>query len=596
MNFREQWLAPGSGTSLERRRPETGQSLTARAAALGLSFDPRPERNGFRAEANSHGDIDEISAAIRAGRAVTAVRNGEARLFFAPDARDFQLLAARIAEQPGLRDRISITTPAAIRRLLLAANQKPLVAHAINALQRLRPDLSARRLLTRPQIVVLAVLLLGIAAAIFLTGWVAIAVLDILAGLLFLGVILIRMQAITGVAHRARQRPAELPDTDPAKLPIYSVLLPLHHEAHMVADLVAAMDQLAWPREKLDIKLIVEADDRATIAAIIALQLAAPFELIRVPPSGPRTKPKALAYALPLVRGDYVTVYDAEDRPDPLQLAEAHAAFAAGGPDLACLQAPLLIDNADANGLTALFALEYSVQFDGVLPLLATFDLPLPLGGTSNHFRRAALEWIGGWDPYNVTEDADLGVRLVRFGYRAAMLERPTYEEAPATVKSWLAQRTRWLKGWMQTVLVHLRAPQRLLREIGPKRFAGFMLTSLGSLVAAAVHPLYIATALMMLVDPARLWRANSPLLAGMAFLNLFNLVAAYFVFALLSRQTYRLRRQNRPAGALIYLPAYWVLLSIACYRALFELIIAPHHWAKTRHVGRRRRGRSPTA
>lgn len=381
-----------------------------------------------------------------------AMRDGEARLLIAPAAEEFQLLAARIAEQPGLRDRIAITTPAAIRRLLLNANQKSFAAHAIHGLSRQRPDLSARQLFTPAQLVVILSLLAGIAGAIYLAGWVTVAVLDILAALLFLAIIMIRMQAITLVTHNARQRRPDLPEADPARLPVYTILLPLHDEAHMIGDLLAAMERLVWPREKLDIKLIVEADDARTIAAIAALRLGPPYELIRVPAARPRTKPKALAFALPLARGEFVTVYDAEDRPDPMQLLEAYTAFAAANADLACLQAPLLIDNADTNGLTALFALEYSVQFDGILPWLATLDMPLPLGGTSNHFRRAALERVGGWDPYNVTEDADLGIRLARFGYRSATIQCPTYEEAPATVKSWLAQRTRWLKGWMLTL------------------------------------------------------------------------------------------------------------------------------------------------
>lgn len=197
---------------------------------------------------------------------------------------------------------------------------------------------------------------------------------------------------------------------------------------------------------------------------------------------------------------------------------------------------------------------------------------------------------MGGWDPYNVTEDADLGIRLARFRYRARTITRPTYEEAPLTTGLWLNQRTRWLKGWMQTFLVHTRQPLRLWREIGTRRLAGFLLTSIGSVVAAAVYPVYLATALFLLFDPALLWRANSPLVAGMIMLNLFNFIAAYFVFGLLATMTFHMRRSRRPAGALIFLPAYWLLLSLACYRALIQLFLAPHHWAKTPHLGRRAR------
>ncbi|MCX5478416.1 glycosyltransferase [Kaistia geumhonensis] len=559
-----------------------------RAAELGLRFIASPTGEGYRARPDMADDVAAIAATIRRGSLAAAERDGERAIFIAPERGDLRSLSARVRADPAIAGLVMVTTPAAVRRLLLARYRMALVRDATERLATRRPDLSARRLVTRAEGAVLATVLFGIAAAIFLLGAPAIAAIEILAGLVFLATILLRMQAISVVTHRRRHRRTELPQVEPESLPVYSILLPVYREPHMLAELVGCMERLVWPREKLDIKLIVEADDKATLAAARVLRLQAPFEVLAVPAFGPRTKPKALAFALPLARGELVTVFDAEDRPDPLQLIEAYLAFQRGGPDLACVQAPLLVDNTATNGLTALFALEYSVQFDGVLPLLADLDLPLPLGGTSNHFRRAVLEDVGGWDPYNVTEDADLGLRLARFGYRTGVIERPTLEEAPRTVSVWLGQRTRWLKGWMQTLLVHLRSPRRLLREIGPRRFAYCLLVLFGSLVAAAIHPVYLATALALIFDPARLWRADSPLFAAMTMLSLFNLVSAYGVFVLLSRETFHLRHLPWPASALVYLPAYWLLLSIACYRAIGELIIAPHHWSKTRHVGRR--------
>ncbi len=563
-------------------------AFRARAAELGLRFVANPLGEGYRARAGTANDVAAIAAAIRKGSLAAAERDDEKVIFIAPDSGDVLSLFARLRKDPAIARLVIVTTPAAIRRLLLARYRMALVRDATDRLARWRPDLSARLLVTRIEGAILAVLLFAIAAAVFLLGAPAVAAIEILAGFVFLATVLLRMQAISVVTHRRRHRRTELPRVEPDNLPVYSILLPLYREPHMVAELAGCMQRLVWPREKLDIKLIVEADDSATLAAAKALRLQPPFEILAVPSYGPRTKPKALAFALPLARGEYVTVFDAEDRPDPLQLVEAHLAFERGGADLACVQAPLLVDNTATNGLTALFALEYSVQFDGVLPLLADLDLPLPLGGTSNHFRRAVLEEVGGWDPYNVTEDADLGLRLARFGYRSGVIDRPTLEEAPRTVGVWLGQRTRWLKGWMQTLLVHLRSPRRLLREIGPRRFAYCLLVLFGSLVAAAIHPVYLATALALLFDPARLWRADSPLFAAMTMLSLFNLVSAYGVFVLLSRETFRLRRLPWPASALFYLPAYWLLMSLACYRAIGELIIAPHHWSKTCHVGRR--------
>lgn len=593
LNIRE--TQPATTPWWPDERARALRPMAVQAEALGLSFIATPERRGVTArpdpnapDPSSPEGFQHLAAAIRDGRATLGEADGRSLLLLAPRPEDLPALAARIEASPTLGSRIVVTTPAAIRRLLVHANRKLIALDAVTRLWRARPDLSARRLATPLQIAVIAALLAVAGLAVALAGWTAVAVIDLFAGLLFLAIVVMRMQAISLVAAHARRPPVEPAPLEGEELPVYSVLLPLHDEPHMVGELVAAMERLEWPRDRLDIKLILEADDRRTLAAVAALRLGPPFEVIRVPRFGPRTKPKALAFALPLARGDYVTVYDAEDRPDPLQLLEAHRTFSSAGPELACLQSPLLVDNASANGLTALYGLEYSVQFDGVLPLLAAHDLPLPLGGTSNHFRRAALMRIGGWDPYNVTEDADLGIRLARFGYRSATLDRPTLEEAPRSARIWLRQRGRWLKGWMQTFLVHMRAPRRLIREIGPQRFAAFVLTSLGSVVAAAVHPIYLATAIAMLIQPALLFRMDSPALAAMTFLHLFNLVAAYGVFALLSAKTYRLRRQVRPTGALLYLPAYWLLLSLACYRALVELLFAPHHWAKTPHVGRR--------
>ena len=206
-----------------------------------------------------------------------------------------------------------------------------------------------------------------------------------------------------------------------------------------------------YPREKLDIVIALEADDRDTRAAIEKRKGCLPVTLVTVPVSHPRTKPKALNAALPFARGSFTVIYDAEDRPEPDQLRRALQAFGAGGNRLACVQAKLCIDNTGDGWLARMFTAEYAGQFDVFLPGLAAMRLPLPLGGSSNHFRTATLRAIGGWDAYNVTEDADLGMRLSRFGHRTAVIASTTYEEAPARLGAWLRQRTRWFKGWMQT-------------------------------------------------------------------------------------------------------------------------------------------------
>ncbi len=203
------------------------------------------------------------------------------------------------------------------------------------------------------------------------------------------------------------------------------------------------------------------------------------------------------------------------------------------------------------------------------------------------HFRREALIEVGGWDPFNVTEDADLGLRLARFGYRSATLELPTWEEAPATLGPWMRQRTRWFKGWMQTWLVHSRRPLRLLHELGWNRFLGFNLIGTGLIVSALIHPVYLATLLVMATDPLVLWGDGGAFAAMVVGVNLFNLFAGYTAMAALATRTLNLRGNHGGARALVLLPFYWLLMSVASYRALIQLVFRPHKWEKTPHHGR---------
>ena len=306
------------------------------------------------------------------------------------------------------------------------------------------------------------------------------------------------------------------------------------------------------------------------------MRLGAPFELIVAPPLAPRTKPKALNAALPFARGAFVAVYDAEDRPEPDQLRRALAAFDAGDSRLACAQARLTVDNTADSWLARLFTAEYAGLFDVFLPSLAAWKLPLPLGGSSNHFRTDVLLRIGAWDPYNVTEDADLGMRLARFGYCATMIDSTTHEEAPAHLRPWLKQRTRWFKGWMQTWLVHMRAPRKLLRELKPAGFSVFQLLVGGSVLAALVHPFFLL---------AFLWQLAAE---GAATIHV-SFYGAMLLLGYLTSMTLAVvglahRNLLKCAWALLLIPIYWLLLSLAAWRALDQLMRDPYRWEKTEH------------
>jgi cellulose synthase/poly-beta-1,6-N-acetylglucosamine synthase-like glycosyltransferase len=310
------------------------------------------------------------------------------------------------------------------------------------------------------------------------------------------------------------------------------------------------------------------------------------FQIVELPPCPPATKPKALAAALWIAKGELVTVFDAEDSPASDQLKRAAERLMAD-PRLGCVQARLVIDNADGSWLARQLALEYAAQFSGLLPLLTRLDAPVLLGGTSNHFRRSTLMKIGGWDPYNVTEDADLGLRLARFGYSVGTLPSETCEEAPRRLAPWLRQRTRWMKGWMQTWCVHMRDPVRLFRDLGFRRFVYVQLLLTGSLACALIHPLFYV------VLAADLWSGVLPgsgtegITATLAWVGAVNFVLGYLVAAL-SMLCFAPTAKAKPTLlSIIGIPIYWLLISAATWRAAWKLVSEPFTWEKTPHSAR---------
>ena len=330
-----------------------------------------------------------------------------------------------------------------------------------------------------------------------------------------------------------------------------------------------------YPAGKLDVILIVEANDPETHAAITGRKHRLPITVIPAPPVGPCTKPKALNIALELARGVFVAVYDAEDRPDSNQLRCALQAFHSGDDDLACVQARLCVDT-KLTWLARYFTAEYAGHFDVFLSKLAALGLPLPLGGSSNHFRTAVLRQVGGWDPYNVTEDADLGMRLARFGYRCAVINSTTYEEAPTSVRRWLGQRSRWFKGWMQTFLVHMREPRQLLRELGLRGFVTFLLVVGGNAFAAMAHPIFVVGLFCRIAfgvgDPLEIATCAASVLIG------------YMPSIFLAWRGLSYRGVPKRLRILAWTPVHWLLLSVAAWRAAGELIATPSYWNKTEH------------
>ncbi len=367
---------------------------------------------------------------------------------------------------------------------------------------------------------------------------------------------------------------------DAAALPTYSILVPMYDEsAEVMQRLIMNLSKLDYPKEKLDIKLICEADDTATIDALKALRPPQTMEIIAVPPSLPRTKPKACNVALAHVRGEYVVIYDAEDAPAPDQLKRAYVMFRDGARDLACVQASLNYYNRDENTLTQMFAIEYSALFNLLLPALERMGLPIPLGGTSNHLKTAALRDVGGWDAFNVTEDADLGIRLHYFGYKTRILASLTLEESPISLGAWMKQRTRWIKGYIQTWLVYTRDTRMLKQRLGLRGYYGFQFFIGAPALTFLLAPIFWATFIVSLVGV--LGNPLSPTMQVICGVSFIGGVLGHWLFA---RKVMQLEGWAHMHLAFMLYPLYWLLHSVAAARALWQLATAPHYWDKTRH------------
>jgi cellulose synthase/poly-beta-1,6-N-acetylglucosamine synthase-like glycosyltransferase len=471
------------------------------------------------------------------------------------------------------------------RELLAATERKFRQVCRRNALHQLRerePQFSAATTITRAQIKAFAMLCLVLAVCFVASpGFTGTAIVGALASVLLV-TLLFRVILWWAGRGQAWRPPVAAPVPDD-ELPDYTILVPLYREANVLSHLAAALRAIDYPRDRLDIKLIVEEDDLETATAAEAATAFDPqFSIVRVPYDAPRTKPRACNYALSLAVGEFTVIFDAEDRPEPDQLRKAVAAFRTAPAHVACLQARLEFFNANENWLTKSFALDYFLWFGHLLPGLERLNIPMPLGGTSNHFRTAALRSIHGWDPYNVTEDADIGIRLARLGLRTRTLDSTTFEEAANTLHNWLRQRSRWLKGYMQTWLVHMRSPAELYRSAGLGGFIGFQLFIGGTFLSALANPFLWLVFLFSHMFGVSL--LGPPLSNAISAYSGFGLVAGNTLFASLAVVAPRGRGLNELTPYGLTAPAYWLLVSLAALRAAWQLVRDPFYWEKTAH------------
>ncbi|EKD90932.1 MAG: hypothetical protein ACD_30C00056G0009 [uncultured bacterium] len=376
----------------------------------------------------------------------------------------------------------------------------------------------------------------------------------------------------------------EISNLENMGLPIYTILCPLYREANVLPNFLKSIDNLNYPKDKLDVILLLEEDDKETINKASAMEMPSYVRTLIVPDSQPKTKPKACNYGLNFARGEYLVIYDAEDRPEPDQLLKAYLAFQKLPKETVCLQAKLNYFNPHQNLLTRFFTAEYSLWFDIVLTGLQSIGTTIPLGGTSNHFKTQVLRDLEGWDPFNVTEDCDLGIRLFKFGLKTAVIDSITLEEANSNFKNWIRQRSRWIKGYMQTYLVHMRNPIGFIKNYGIHALI-FQLVIGARISFMLINPfLWLTTiayfTLYQFVGP----QIESLFPSIVFYMAAFSLMIGNFVYI----YNYMIGCTKRGHYSLIkyvyLIPLYWIMASIASYVAIYQLIVKPHYWEKTIH------------
>jgi cellulose synthase/poly-beta-1,6-N-acetylglucosamine synthase-like glycosyltransferase len=451
-----------------------------------------------------------------------------------------------------------------------------------------RPELSALQTITKPQTIALCLMILawGISGLVFGLNMIMVTLAAIA---IVYGVNLVLSIFMT---FRADQQSAQEQIADDvvhalkdADWPKYTILCPLYREAAVVPQFVQAIQALDYPAEKLQVLFLTEANDHETRNAISALSLPSHFQIVTVPDGSPRTKPRACNYGLLLATGQYIVIYDAEDVPDPLQLKKSVLTFANHETDVVCVQAKLNCYNAQQNILTRWYTAEYSMWFDLILPGLQQLGLAVPLGGTSNHFRTAVLRTLGAWDAYNVTEDCDLGIRLARCHLKTVVLDSTTYEEATSHLRTWLRQRSRWIKGYMQTFLVHMRHPLAMLKNGQFSDLLSLQLVIGNRVGTLFINPLmWILTLIYIAFNSSVVLLYHTLFPKSILYLGAFCFFLGNFFYLYLYLLGCLKQKKYHLIPWALLTPLYWVLTSIAALLALWELLVKPHHWHKTMH------------
>ncbi|MDD9716362.1 glycosyltransferase family 2 protein [Dinoroseobacter sp. PD6] len=501
-----------------------------------------------------------------------------ATVYLVAEPEEFADIAATLPPEAG-QPVLAVAGADAIAEAIRAAHAPHLIARAETALP---GRWSCRGFRPLSAMMGLVCLSLATAALVLIPGlvtsalmWITLAVLAITMGFKL-------MLAVACLSARPPPQPPPERNKTRPPLPAMSILVPLLRESEVAEKLLNNLDRLRYPRALLDVLFVVEAEDDVTKNALSQLRLPQGFRMLEVPRGTVQTKPRALNFALPFCRGEIVGIYDAEDRPDPDQLLKVAEGFRHAAPEVACLQGRLDFFNTRFNLIARCFTAEYAGWFGLFLQGLDRLGLPIPLGGTTLFLRRKVLEEVGPWDAHNVTEDADLGMRLYRHGYRVSLIDTVTQEEANVRIWPWIKQRSRWIKGYMATYAVHMRSPRALWRALGPGGFAALQCLFLGSILSALTMPLLlwlwlghlgapiVPNAVLATLPPAHVL---GPVMLGIEAVNLALWAAGV-----------RAARHRHLWPMLPLLHVYFLMSSIAALKALVELLYKPFYWDKTDH------------
>lgn len=504
--------------------------------------------------------------------------------------------AEEVQELLGMPIEQVLATRAEMERFWRDIYGSEMLHESVSKLADEQPHNSALQTFTRMQVGGFVLAVICVAIGLTFQFWATLLTINLIVQLFYFVMSIFKFTVILVGSRRGAQfryTPEDLAAIDERELPVYTILVPMYREAQVVPHLLHNLERLDYPKAKLDVRLLIEEDDDEMRAILSEMNLPPYYTVLVVPDGMPKTKPKACNYGLIRARGEYVVIYDAEDQPDPDQLKKVFLTFRQCPDEYACIQAKLNYFNSDQNMLTRWFTQEYSMWFELLLPGIMQLNVPIPLGGTSNHFKMSVLKELGAWDPYNVTEDADLGIRLYKHGYKTAIVDSRTWEEANSRTGNWIRQRSRWFKGYLQTWLVHMRNPVQLVREIGFKGFIGFQVMILATPMLPLLNPIFWLMLVLWFGFQVGIIREFFPgfiyYLASFEFyvgnfLFIFsNVAGVYWVIHELENRGDRIFSYKLVRYAILT-PIYWVLMSIAAIKAAWQLITKPFYWEKTEH------------